>query len=168
MGTSIRPNCIYPHETANCGRANTTNNKPHASNTKYYSIAHTRQPKQQPFDKQRENAITCDPSPREDGHVPNRCRCKRRARHTELSSRPCALRRGNAAHAAQQPNRQHRVQPASRVAAGAACLCRHRLTASAERCNRGGGRDGGGAVGHYQGRYLAICECTGVYDDVAQ
>ena len=29
-------------------------------------------------------------TPCEDGHIPNRCRCKEITRHTELSSRPCA------------------------------------------------------------------------------
>jgi hypothetical protein len=53
------------------------------------TIAHAHQPKQQPLNKQRQTAIT-SPTPREDGHVPNRCRSERRARHTELRSRPCA------------------------------------------------------------------------------
>jgi hypothetical protein len=56
---------------------------------KHYTIAHTHQPNQLPFDKQREAAITYS-TPREDGHVPNRCRSKTKARHTELRSRPCA------------------------------------------------------------------------------
>ena len=56
---------------------------------KHYSIDDNRQPKQQPRNKQRKTAITCV-TPREDGHVPNRCRGKTPARHTELSSRPCA------------------------------------------------------------------------------
>ncbi len=56
---------------------------------KRYSIAHTHQPKQQPLNKQREKAITYV-TPSEDGHVPNKCRSKIRARHTELRSRPFA------------------------------------------------------------------------------
>jgi hypothetical protein len=54
---------------------------------KRYTIAHTRQPKQQPLNKQRQTEITCKTS-REDGHVPNRCRPKTTARRTELRSRP--------------------------------------------------------------------------------
>ena len=53
------------------------------------TIDDSRQPKQQPLNKQRQTAITCL-TPRKDGHVPNRCRRKTITRHTELSSRPCA------------------------------------------------------------------------------
>jgi hypothetical protein len=45
-------------------------------------------PNKQPLNKQRETIVYV--TSREDGHVPNRCRSKTLARHTELRSRPCA------------------------------------------------------------------------------
>jgi hypothetical protein len=63
-------------------------NKP-PQTRKRHTIARTHQPKQQTLNKQRQTAITClVKAPREDGHVPNRCRSKKIARHTEPSSRP--------------------------------------------------------------------------------
>ncbi len=56
---------------------------------KRYTISHTHHPKQQPLVKQRQTEITSS-TPSEDGHVPDRCRSKNPAPHTELRSRPCA------------------------------------------------------------------------------
>ena len=103
---------------------------------KRHTIAHTHQPKQQPLNKQRQTTITCA-TPREDGHVPNRGRRKIHAPYTELRSRPCALRRGNTARAAQHHNRQGHAQPAPRVARAAVprvrlcAVCSRRPTARA-------------------------------------
>jgi hypothetical protein len=81
-------------------------------------------------------------TPREDGHVPNRCSCKNMSRHAELSRRPSPLRSCNAAGSAHHQNCNGGMQQAPR-ATWAARGCGRRLRACAGRCNRGGGGDGG-------------------------
>jgi hypothetical protein len=79
-----------PHETATSCTAK--HNKQQAPRLNHANVtpSPTRiNPNKQPLNKQRATAITCV-TPRKDGQVPNRCRSKLKAHHTELRSRPCA------------------------------------------------------------------------------
>ena len=79
--------CSDPHETAtSCTAYTTKQQQTHVSNTHHPRTTTPTQPLHTTTQK-----LQLPPwPPREDGHVPNRCRGKTIARHTELSSRPCA------------------------------------------------------------------------------
>jgi hypothetical protein len=83
----------YPYTAVSLIRCNLLQSKREQTNgaTSQTHTLHAQQlqHKQKPYTKHRKAAITSDTA-REEGHVPNRCRCKIRAPHTKPSSRPGA------------------------------------------------------------------------------